>query len=88
MRPGELVRWGDFEMGRDEKVWGPDAKGYKPSRCIDEKGSLIKVDQVRSRSFGTSDETLTCSHSQWKLHCWNGGARLCLSVPSSNEVQS
>ena len=35
---GDLVRWSNFEVGRDEKVWGPNAKVFDPSRWIDEAG--------------------------------------------------
>ncbi|KAG0299881.1 Protein kinase alk2, partial [Dissophora globulifera] len=31
---GEWFTWSSYVMGRNESVWGPDAKEYKPSRWI------------------------------------------------------
>ncbi|KAF9926203.1 hypothetical protein FBU30_004162 [Linnemannia zychae] len=31
---GEWFTWSSYVMGRSEKIWGPDAKEYKPSRWI------------------------------------------------------
>ncbi|KAF9362355.1 hypothetical protein BGX34_006345 [Mortierella sp. NVP85] len=31
---GEWVTWSSYVMGRSERIWGPDAKEYKPSRWI------------------------------------------------------
>ncbi|KAK3821893.1 MAG: cytochrome P450 [Benniella sp.] len=31
---GEAVGWSPYVMGRSERIWGPDAKEYKPSRWI------------------------------------------------------
>ncbi|KAF8981544.1 hypothetical protein BGZ46_002624 [Entomortierella lignicola] len=40
---GEWVSWSAFAMGRSERIWGPDAKEYKPSRWMDtEKPSSSK----------------------------------------------
>ncbi|KAF9563775.1 hypothetical protein EC968_004718 [Mortierella alpina] len=40
---GEWITWSSYVMGRSEKIWGPDAKEFKPSRWIDsEKPSPAK----------------------------------------------
>ncbi|KAG0196626.1 hypothetical protein BGX28_009916 [Mortierella sp. GBA30] len=40
---GEWVTWSPYVMGRDEQIWGPDAKQYKPSRWVNaEKPSQSK----------------------------------------------
>ncbi|KAF8981543.1 hypothetical protein BGZ46_002623 [Entomortierella lignicola] len=31
---GEWISWSPFAMSRNESIWGPDAKEYKPSRWI------------------------------------------------------
>ncbi|KAF9351089.1 Protein kinase alk2 [Mortierella sp. NVP85] len=31
---GEWVTWSSYVMGRSERIWGPDAKEYRPSRWI------------------------------------------------------
>ncbi|CAO3573680.1 unnamed protein product [Mortierella alpina] len=40
---GEWITWSSYVMGRSEKIWGPDAKEFKPSRWINsEKPSPAK----------------------------------------------
>lgn len=51
VRKGEVVRWSDWEMGRMESVWGPDAGVYSPERWIDEKKELIKESQYKFHAF-------------------------------------
>ncbi|KAG9073273.1 hypothetical protein KI688_001065 [Linnemannia hyalina] len=34
---GERVNWNTYAMGRDEKIWGPDAKVYNPFRWMEMK---------------------------------------------------
>ncbi|KAF8981542.1 hypothetical protein BGZ46_002622 [Entomortierella lignicola] len=31
---GEWISWNSYAMGRNENIWGPDAKEYKPSRWL------------------------------------------------------
>jgi len=31
---GEWVAWSSYVMGRSERIWGPDAKQFRPSRWI------------------------------------------------------
>jgi len=44
---GEWFTWSSWVMGRSERVWGPDAKEYKPSRWIDTE----KPSQGKFNSF-------------------------------------
>ncbi|KAF9333872.1 hypothetical protein BG006_003025 [Podila minutissima] len=40
---GEVVGWSSWAMGRDEQIWGPDAKDYNPERWLTgEKPSSAK----------------------------------------------
>ncbi|KAF9940795.1 hypothetical protein BGZ75_005922 [Mortierella antarctica] len=40
---GERIGWSSWAMGRDEDIWGPDAKKYKPERWLSgEKPSPAK----------------------------------------------
>ena len=44
-----LLIWrnaGDWEMGRSQALWGPDAQEFKPSRWITEEGGLMQTDMV------------------------------------------
>ncbi|KAI8358585.1 cytochrome P450 [Mortierella sp. GBAus27b] len=44
---GEWVTWSSYVMGRSERIWGPDAKEYKPSRWINSE----KPSQGKFNSF-------------------------------------
>ncbi|KAI9245275.1 cytochrome P450 [Helicostylum pulchrum] len=48
---GDEVTFQPFCQGRHEKVWGPDAKEFKPERWISEKGDLLKVDGGKFVAF-------------------------------------
>ena len=43
IRKDDIVRWGDWEMGRRTDLWGEDAREYKLSRWLDEEGNLKRV---------------------------------------------
>ncbi|KAF9200280.1 hypothetical protein BGZ49_009501 [Haplosporangium sp. Z 27] len=46
---GEWVTWSTYVMGRSERIWGPDAKEYKPSRWINtEKPSQSKFNSFHA----------------------------------------
>ncbi|KAF9170898.1 hypothetical protein BGX20_008373 [Mortierella sp. AD010] len=46
---GEWVCWSSYIMGRDENIWGPDAKEYKPSRWMNtEKPSSSKFNSFHT----------------------------------------
>ncbi|KAI9023401.1 cytochrome P450 [Hyaloraphidium curvatum] len=44
---GNAVQVSSYAMGYLERIWGPDAKTFRPERWIDEKGSLIKENQFK-----------------------------------------
>ncbi|KAI9255264.1 cytochrome P450 [Phascolomyces articulosus] len=37
---GDSVTWSSFSMGRSDKIWGPDARSFKPERWLSEDGEL------------------------------------------------
>lgn len=43
----QLVQVSSWAMGHLERIWGPDAKEFRPERWIDEKGSLVKVNNFQ-----------------------------------------
>ncbi|KAF9200281.1 hypothetical protein BGZ49_009502 [Haplosporangium sp. Z 27] len=46
---GEWVTWSPYVMGRSERIWGPDAKEFKPSRWINtEKPSQSKFNSFHA----------------------------------------
>lgn len=51
VKAGDRVRWSDFEMARDTRVWGDDAGEFKPSRWITDNGGLMKTDMARRSSL-------------------------------------
>lgn len=51
VKAGDIVFWSDWILGRDENVWGPDAKLFKPSRWIDEQGLHKKESQWVAHMF-------------------------------------
>ena len=51
---GDMVRWSNWEIGRDEGVWGPDAKCFKPERWIKEvhgEKHVMNVGQFKGNWF-------------------------------------
>ncbi|KAI9357101.1 cytochrome P450 [Pilaira anomala] len=51
VRKGDEITFQPFCQGRSEKVWGPDAKEFKPERWITEGGELMKVDNGKFIAF-------------------------------------
>lgn len=42
VKKGDEVVFQPFCQGRHEKVWGPDAKQFKPDRWLSKEGNLIR----------------------------------------------
>lgn len=51
VKAGDIVFWSSWVMGRDESIWGPDAKEFTPSRWIDEQGEMKKESQWKAHMF-------------------------------------
>lgn len=51
VKAGDVLFWSDWAMARDEGIWGPDAKEFKPSRWLDEQGEMIKESQWKAHMF-------------------------------------
>ncbi|PLW23395.1 hypothetical protein PCASD_11889 [Puccinia coronata f. sp. avenae] len=48
---GSMVRWSDWQMGRDPSIWGTDCAEFKAERWIDEAGSIKQLGQFKFHSF-------------------------------------
>ncbi|CAO3648016.1 unnamed protein product [Mucor hiemalis] len=51
VKKGDYVNYQSFCQGRLEKLWGPDAKEFKPERWIAKDGSLIRVENSKWSAF-------------------------------------
>ncbi|PLW34730.1 hypothetical protein PCANC_15055 [Puccinia coronata f. sp. avenae] len=51
IQAGDLVRWSDWQMGRDASLWGADCGEFLPDRWIDEKGSIKPHGQYKFHAF-------------------------------------
>ncbi|KAF9971257.1 hypothetical protein BGZ73_005833 [Actinomortierella ambigua] len=49
IRKGDIFTWSSWVMGRQESIWGPDAKFYRPGRWI----NADKPSQAKFNSFHT-----------------------------------
>ncbi len=50
MYKGEIVAWHPYIMGRDESIWGNDAKQFNPDRFLNSEDGL-KPSQFKFNSF-------------------------------------
>ncbi|KAI9253973.1 cytochrome P450 [Phascolomyces articulosus] len=50
VRKGDLILWHPYSMGRAEKIWGPDAKEFKPERWVQE-GKLVRESAAKWPAF-------------------------------------
>ncbi|KAI9032471.1 cytochrome P450 [Hyaloraphidium curvatum] len=44
---GDFMQVSSFAMGYLERIWGPDAKVFRPERWFDDKGQLVKENQFK-----------------------------------------
>ncbi|KAI8642442.1 cytochrome P450 [Parasitella parasitica] len=51
IRKGDYVMWCPWAQGRNEAVWGPDAKEFKPERWITADGELRRESQGQWPAF-------------------------------------
>lgn len=69
---GDEITFQPFCQGRHEKVWGPDAKEFKPERWISEKGDLIKMDGGKFVAFHAGPRVCLGIHTRltFAIHCY------------------
>ncbi|CAH7675951.1 cytochrome P450 [Phakopsora pachyrhizi] len=48
---GDAVRWSDWQMGRDPRIWGPDCGEFRPDRWINSQGKLNQFGQFKFHAF-------------------------------------
>lgn len=48
---GDMVRWSDWQMGRDSRIWGPDCGEFLPDRWIDEMGRIKNYGPYKFHAF-------------------------------------
>ncbi|KAI9253962.1 cytochrome P450 [Phascolomyces articulosus] len=51
VRKGDMVSWNPYSMARSEKIWGPDAKEFKPERWILPNGELARESSAKWPAF-------------------------------------
>ncbi|GAA5810466.1 hypothetical protein MFLAVUS_003887 [Mucor flavus] len=51
IRKGDYILWCPYAQGRSEKVWGADAKVFRPERWIKENGDLKRESQGQWPAF-------------------------------------
>lgn len=51
IKKGDYVLWCPYVQGRSEKVWGPDAKVFRPERWITQEGELKRESQGQWPAF-------------------------------------
>ncbi|KAF7728512.1 hypothetical protein EC973_005916 [Apophysomyces ossiformis] len=51
IRKGDYVFWSPWAMARSEKVWGPDARDFRPERWFTPEGDLRRESQGKFNSF-------------------------------------
>ncbi|KAI8140191.1 cytochrome P450 [Fennellomyces sp. T-0311] len=47
----DIAAWSGYAMGRSTKIWGSDAKDYRPERWIDDDEKLIRESQGKWPAF-------------------------------------
>ncbi|CDH56404.1 cytochrome p450 [Lichtheimia corymbifera JMRC:FSU:9682] len=51
VKKGDTIVWSTYALGRSTKVWGPDAKEFKPERWITPNGELRRESQGQFPAF-------------------------------------
>ncbi|KAF7727314.1 hypothetical protein EC973_007831 [Apophysomyces ossiformis] len=59
IRKGDYVLWSPYAQGRSEKVWGPDAKNFRPERWIKDTGELRRETQGQWPAFHAGQHLAT-----------------------------
>lgn len=62
IRKGDSVLWSPYAQGRSEKVWGPDAREFKPERWITPEGELRRESQGQWPAFHAGPRTCLGQH--------------------------
>ncbi|KAI8332793.1 cytochrome P450 [Chlamydoabsidia padenii] len=57
IKSGDYFVWSPYQQGRSEKVWGADAKHFRPERWIDEDGELKRESQSKWPVFHVGPRT-------------------------------
>lgn len=57
IKKGDYIVWDPWAQGRSEKVWGPDAKQFKPERWITPEGELRRESQGQWPAFHAGPRT-------------------------------
>ncbi|KAI9016637.1 cytochrome P450 [Hyaloraphidium curvatum] len=47
----DITMLSSYAMGRQTRIWGPDAEEFRPARWLDEKGGLVKTNQFQWPAF-------------------------------------
>ena len=51
IKKGDTVSWSSYAQGRSSKIWGADAKDFKPERWITNDGQLVRESQGKWTAF-------------------------------------
>lgn len=57
IQKGDYILWSPYAQGRSEKVWGPDAREFKPERWIKPDGELRRESQGQWPAFHAGPRT-------------------------------
>ncbi|KAJ4804781.1 Cytochrome P450 94A2 [Rhynchospora pubera] len=51
VRAGWFADYSAYAMGRDQRMWGPDAEAFLPQRWLDDKGQFVPADPCKFSAF-------------------------------------
>ncbi|KAI0363189.1 cytochrome P450 [Pilatotrama ljubarskyi] len=52
LKKGDFILWSDYNIMRDEAVWGPNANSFNPGRHLDGDGRFVRPTAPRFNGFG------------------------------------